>query len=76
MICHLYWFNKILFGQYPVSNYRWGNQTTRILGRGTAQSAVATQMQMKQDENAKGTKLNPTKEILYLLECELTRHSL
>ena len=58
-ICHLYWFSKMLIGQYPGRKYRQGDQNRRILGRGKAESAVITQMQRKQDENAsliKGTK--------------------
>ena len=58
-ICHLYWFNKTVIGQLPGRKYRWGDQNSRILRRGKAQSAVVNQTQRKQDENAsliKGTK--------------------
>ena len=45
--------------EQPDRKYRQGNQNRRILGRGKAESAVVTQTQKKQDENAsliKGTK--------------------
>ena len=53
--CHLCYFNKILIGK----KYRQGDENRRILERGMVQSAVVTQTQRKQDENAsliKGTK--------------------
>ena len=36
----------------PGRKYRWDDENRSILGRGKSQSAVATQMQRKQDENA------------------------
>ena len=59
-ICYSYWFNNMLIGQQSGRKYRQGGQTRRIREKGKAQSAVATQMQRKHDENAalrKGTKL-------------------
>ena len=55
-ICHLYWVNKMLIGQYPGRKYRGSAHTRRILGRGKAEMVV---IQRKQNENAalrKGTK--------------------
>ena len=50
-ICPLYRYNKMLIGQ-PGRKYRRDNQNRRILEKGKAQSAVITQTQRKQDENA------------------------
>ena len=57
-ICLLYWSKKMSIGQLSDRKYRLGN-LRRILGRAKAESAVVTQTQRKQDENAsliKGTK--------------------
>ena len=51
----------MLIGQQPGKKHRQGHKNKRILGRDKAQSAVVTQPQGMQDENAsliKGNKLH------------------
>ena len=58
-IYHLHWFSKMLIGQQPGRKQRWNAQNRRILRRGKVHSAVVTQTQRRQGENAsliKGTK--------------------
>ncbi|XP_076399228.1 STAM-binding protein-like isoform X2 [Peromyscus maniculatus bairdii] len=61
-IALVHWFNKMLIGQEPGRNYRWGKQMRRILGEGRAESGVTNQTQRKQDDMAelrKGDILKP-----------------
>ena len=53
----------MLIGQKPGRKYRWGDQNRRILGREKAQSALVTQTQRKQDENA--SLIKSTKSLNY-----------
>lgn len=56
-ICHSYCFNKTLIGPWLGRKHRQGNHTKKILEKGKAQNAVATQMQRKPDKNAALSKI-------------------
>lgn len=60
-ICHSYCFNEMQIGPWLGRKHRHGNHTKKILEKGKAQYAVATQTQRTEDENTalrKGTNPN------------------